>query len=134
MESRWTFKTLESNFRGQNSMPCGIFISLKSSWNLDVKNWFALFIQTSKTQVMAKRRAIDNMPHAFKKLSKRATTLLQITPRSEVCSQSYGAPKSWESSLAQALTSFTHSHGPAQIKHNDAPPSSLLNPKRVQLC
>ncbi len=82
-----------------------------------------MFIQTFETQVIAKRRAmsqidnftpdqktskinliylaIDDVRHILGKLSTRATTLLQTTPRSEVCSQSYGAPKSSESSLAQ---------------------------------
>jgi len=32
------------------------FISLESSWNVDAKNGVALLIQTSETQVMAKRR------------------------------------------------------------------------------
>ncbi len=34
------------------------------------------------------------MPHTIGKLSMKATTLLQTALRSEVCSQSYGAPKS----------------------------------------
>jgi hypothetical protein len=38
-----------------------------------------------------------NMQHTIGKLSTRDTTLLQIAPRSKVCSQSYGAPNSWES-------------------------------------
>jgi hypothetical protein len=76
---------------------------------------------TSETQVMAKRRGrksncqFDSRPEKVRnrpdllscrqratylgKLSTRATTLLQIALRSEVCSQSYGAPKSRESQL-----------------------------------
>jgi hypothetical protein len=95
------------------------FISLESSWNVDVSNGLALLIWTSETQVMAKRRAgsqivnltpdqkksgidpiylaADDVPHTVGKLSTRATTLLQIALRSEVCSQSYRAPKSQES-------------------------------------
>jgi hypothetical protein len=34
----------------------------------------------------------DNVRHIVEKLSTRATTLLQTTPQSKVCSQSYGAP------------------------------------------
>ncbi len=82
-----------------------------------------MLIQTSETQVMAKRKAgsqnanlipnqkksridpiylaTDDVPHTIGKLSTRATTFLQTTPQSEVCSQSYGAPKSQESALAQ---------------------------------
>jgi hypothetical protein len=33
--------------------------------------------------------ALDNVQHIIEKLSTRATTLLQTTPQSEVCSQSY---------------------------------------------
>jgi len=44
--------------------------------------------------------AADNVPHTVRKLSTRATTLLQTALRSEVCLQSYGAPKSKESQLA----------------------------------
>jgi len=55
-----------------------------------------------------KKSRIDLFPmsdsgvrHGVEKLSMRATTLLQIAFRSEVCSQSYGAPKSQESHLAR---------------------------------
>jgi hypothetical protein len=44
--------------------------------------------------------AADNVPHTVGKLSTRATTLLQSAFQSEVCSQSYGASKSWESQLS----------------------------------
>jgi hypothetical protein len=48
----------------------------------------------------------DNVRHTVGKLSTKATTLLETTPQSEVCSQSYGAPKSHESQLA----GFRNSH------------------------
>jgi len=48
----------------------------------------------------------DNMQHTITKLSMKTTTLLQIAPQYEVCSQRYGAPKSRESLLAQ----FRDSH------------------------
>jgi len=44
--------------------------------------------------------AADDVPNIVGKLSTRATTLLQTTLRSEVCSQSYRAPKPQESRLA----------------------------------
>jgi len=44
--------------------------------------------------------AAGGVPHIVEKLSTRATTLLQTTPQSKVCLQSYGAPKSRESQLA----------------------------------
>jgi hypothetical protein len=75
------------------------FISLESSWNIDVSNGLTLFIWTFETQVMAKRRArsqianltpdqkksgietiylaVDNVRHIVEKLLMRATTLLE---------------------------------------------------------
>jgi hypothetical protein len=47
----------------------------------------------------------DGMQHTFRKLSMKATTLLQTSSPSEVCLQSYG-PKSQESQLWQ----FRDSH------------------------
>jgi hypothetical protein len=43
---------------------------------------------------------VDDVRHIVGKLLTRATTLLQTAPQSEVCSQSYGAPKLQESKLA----------------------------------
>ncbi len=45
--------------------------------------------------------ASNNMRHIVRKLSTRAITLLQTAPRSELCLQSYEAPKSQESLLPQ---------------------------------
>jgi hypothetical protein len=58
--------------------------------------------------------ASDNVAHIIEKLSMKATTLLQIAPQSEVCSQNYGAPKSRESPLAQ----FWDSHSRVLGKKN----------------
>ncbi len=99
------------------------FISLESSWNVDVQNGLVLLIWTSETQVMAKRRvgsqtasltpdqkksridpiylAADDVPHTVGKLSTRATTLLQTALRSQICLQSYGASKFRESQLSR---------------------------------
>jgi len=98
MESWWTSKTSKSNFRGQNSMACGVFYIIGKLLELDVENGFALLIWTFESQVMAKRRvenqivnltidqkksgidpiylAIDDVQHTIGKLSTRATTLL----------------------------------------------------------
>jgi hypothetical protein len=51
--------------------------------------------------------------HIVGKLSTSATTLLETALRSEVCSQSYGAPKSQESHLARFRDS--HSGVPGKI-------------------
>ncbi len=59
----------------------------------------------------------DNEPHIVGNLQTRATTLLQTTPRSEVCSQSYGAPKSQESPFVQFQDS--HSGVPREKSHLD---------------
>jgi hypothetical protein len=64
--------------------------------------------------------ATDNMQHIVEKLSTRATTLLQTAPRSEVFSQSYGAPKSRESQLAQFRDS--NSGIPKEKNHLDVGP------------
>jgi len=64
--------------------------------------------------------ATDNMRHIVEKLSTRATTLLQTAPRSEVFSQSYGAPKSRESQLAQFRDS--NSGIPKEKNHLDVGP------------
>jgi hypothetical protein len=51
--------------------------------------------------------AADSVPHIVGKLSTTATTLLQTASQSEVCSQSYVAPKSRESWLAQFRASHS---------------------------
>jgi len=48
----------------------------------------------------------NDVRHIVEKLLTRATTLLETAFRSKICSQSYGAPKSWESQLAR----FRDSH------------------------
>ncbi len=50
--------------------------------------------------------ATDDVQHTVGKLSTRATTLLEVAPRFKVLLQSYGAPKSQKSWLAQ----FQDSH------------------------
>jgi hypothetical protein len=55
---------------------------------------------------------VGGMQHIVGKLSKRATTLLQISFQLEVCTQSYKTPKLWES---QAKMPFgCGPHGEAQ--------------------
>jgi len=60
---------------------------------------------------------LGGVPHIVGKISTRATTLLQTAPQSEVCSQSYGAPKSRESQLAGFRDS--HSGVPGEKSHLD---------------
>jgi hypothetical protein len=64
--------------------------------------------------------ATDDVPHTVGKLSTRVKTLLQIALRSEVCSQSYGAPKSRESWLARFRDS--HLEVPGEKSHLDVGP------------
>jgi hypothetical protein len=64
--------------------------------------------------------AANNMPHIVEKLSTRTTTLLWTVFRSEVCSQSYGAPKSRESPLAGFRDS--HARVPRKKSHLDVGP------------
>jgi hypothetical protein len=64
--------------------------------------------------------ATDNVQHTVGTLLMSATTLLQNVPRSEVCSQSYGALKSQESQLAQFWDS--HSRVPREKSHLNVSP------------
>jgi hypothetical protein len=59
----------------------------------------------------------EDARHTIGKLLTRATNFLQATSRSEVCSQSYGAPKSWENHLVQFRDS--HSGVPREKSHLD---------------
>ncbi len=96
-------------------------ISLKSYWNEDVWNGLVWPIWTFETQVMAKRKVgsqisslildhqklgitlISSCPsgvrHIVGKFLTRATTLLQTSSQSKICTQRYGPPKSRESQL-----------------------------------
>jgi hypothetical protein len=62
----------------------------------------------------------NDLQHTVGKLSTRATTLLYTAPQSKVCSQSYGAPKSRESSLARFRDS--HSEVLGEKSHLDVDP------------
>jgi hypothetical protein len=64
--------------------------------------------------------AADNVRHTVGKISTRATTLLQTTPRSEMRLQSYGVPKLQESQLARFRDS--HSGVPGEKSHLDVGP------------
>jgi hypothetical protein len=56
LESEWTPKFLDNITGVKTHWIETVFISLKSSWNLDVWNGFAWPIWTSETQVMVKRK------------------------------------------------------------------------------
>ncbi len=45
----------------------------------------------------------SGMPYTVGKISTRATTLLQISPQSEVCTQNYDPPKLQESQFRNFL-------------------------------
>jgi hypothetical protein len=64
--------------------------------------------------------AADDVPHTVGKLLTKTTTLLQTALQSKVCSQSYRAPKSWES----RLVGFRDSHAgfPGEKSHLDVGP------------
>ncbi len=64
--------------------------------------------------------AADDMPHTTEKLSTKDTTFLETALCSEVCSQSYGAPKLRESQLAGFWDS--HSGVPGEKSHLDVGP------------
>jgi len=65
---------------------------------------------------------IEGVRHTIGKLLTKATTLLQTALQSEVYSQSYGAPKLWESQLARFQDS--HSGVPGEKSHLDVSSAS----------
>jgi len=115
-------RNFRERFEGSKFNGLWIFYIIGKLLERRCLNGLALLIQTSKIQVMGKRRAgsqianlipdqkksgidpiylsADNVPHTVGKLSTRATTLLQTALRFKLFSQSYGAPKSRESQLA----------------------------------
>jgi hypothetical protein len=121
-----------------------LFISMESSWSVDVQNGLALLIWTSETQVVAKRKpgsrtpgsppvltpdqwksridpkylGAENVRHTVRKVSTRPTTLLQTATRSEVFSESYKDSKSRESKVARFRDS--HAGVPGKKSHLDA--------------
>jgi hypothetical protein len=123
MESWWTPKISESDCRGQTSMDCGVlYINGKLlkrrclKWaritHLDICNtsYGQKKGRESNCQFDSRPQKVVNRHFSdvrfgsatwVGKLSTRATTLLQTASRPKVCSQSYGAPKSRESHLAQ---------------------------------
>jgi hypothetical protein len=117
-ESTGTLETSKFNGRGQNTLHWGTFISLESYRILYVENGLAWATWTFATQVMAKRKAgsqfdsrplkVANRPtpvhaggvqHTVRKLSTRATSLLQISSQLEVWAKSYSPAKLQESKL-----------------------------------
>jgi hypothetical protein len=120
---------LQSSISGVKT-PCinAFYISLESYQNLDVENGLTWAIWTSAAQVMTERKVgsqIGNLTsdhkklgidptlvftggvwHIVEKLLTRATTLLQTSLQSEVCTGSYEPSKSWESQLLE----FRDSH------------------------
>ncbi len=142
MESRWTSKISKSDLRGQNSTACGIFYIIEKLLELRCLKWSLIVhldIQNTSYGQKKGRESnwqFDSWPEKVGnwldlfgcrqratyrgKLSMRATTLLEITLRSEVCLQSYGAPKLWESRLAGFPDS--HSGVLGETSHSDVGP------------
>jgi len=135
MESRWTPETLESDFRGQNSMACGVFYIIGKLLKRRCLKWARIahsnILNTSygqkkgwksNCQFDSRPQKVGNRPDLLSCRGRatyhwRATTLLQTTLQSEVCSQSYGAPKSRQSQLAGFRDS--HSGVPGEKSHLD---------------
>jgi len=123
MESRWTSKISESDFRGQNSTACDLLYIIGNLLERRCLKWACIIHldiwNTSYGQKKARSHTanltphqktsridpiylvLDNVRHTIGKLSTRATFLLQTAPRSEVCSQNYGASKSRKSRLVR---------------------------------
>jgi hypothetical protein len=149
MESRRTPEASETDLKGQISMACGAFyingkllkrrclkwarIAHLDIWNTSYnqkKGWesnsreFASFdSRPLKVGNDPKYLAADDVRHTVRKLSMRATTLLQTALRSEVCSQSYGASKCRESRKAGFRDSRVGVLGvPGEKSHLDVGP------------
>jgi hypothetical protein len=120
MESRWTSKISESNLRGQNSMACGVLYIIGKLLERRCLKWARIaHLHISNTSYGQKKgresncqydswlEKVGNRPDLFgcrqhatyrwKPLNENYNFASNYT--SEVCSQSYGAPKSQESRL-----------------------------------
>jgi hypothetical protein len=82
--------------------------------------------ESSKRDFRGQNSMVGGVLYIIGKLSTRATTLLQTASQSEVCLQSYGAPKSRESQLGQFRDS--HLGVPEQKIHLDV---SLVDKHKV---
>jgi len=123
MESQWTPKNSESDCRGQNPMACDVLYIIGKllecrclKWarvtHLDIWNtsYDQKKGQESNCQFDSWPQKVGNRLNLLGcrgratyrwKAFMRATTFLQTASRFEVCSQSYGAPKSRESHLGR---------------------------------
>jgi hypothetical protein len=112
LESKWTPEFSKSDFRGQNPLDWGFPYIIGKLIELRCLKWARMtHLDTSNTSYGQKkgwplkvRNRLDFLRaggvwHTFEKLSTKATTLLQTSFQSEVCTQSYGPPKSRESQL-----------------------------------
>jgi hypothetical protein len=139
MESQWIPETSESDCRGQNSMAYGIlyiigkilkrrclkwaYIAHLDIWNISYgqkkgrESNCQFDFRPQKVGIDSIYLAARGVQHTVGKLSMRATILLQTASWSEVCLQSYGAPKSQESHLARFQDS--HSGIPGEKNHLD---------------
>jgi hypothetical protein len=101
MESQWIPETLESDFRGQNSMDCGVIYIIGKLLEHRCLKWARIVHLKSETQVMAKRKVgsqigilipnhkksgidpisvcADGVRYTVGKFSTRATTFLQTS-------------------------------------------------------
>jgi hypothetical protein len=57
MESQWTPEISESDFRGHNSMACGVLYIIEKILECKCLKWARIVQSKFETQVMAKRRA-----------------------------------------------------------------------------
>jgi hypothetical protein len=140
LESRWILESSGGDFKGQNSMARAVLYTIGKilerrclKWariaHLDI--WKISYGQKkgreSNCQFDSRPLKVGNRPdllvgrgvrHIVGKLSMRATTLLQTAFQSEVCSQSYGAPKSRKSQLIRRFQD-SHLGVPGQKVHLD---------------
>jgi len=114
LESRWTPEFSEGNCRSQIHWIKNFLISLERFWNVDVWNGLTWLIWTPETQKKGRESnwQFDSQPLKvwnrldflmcrwraiyYWNLLIKATTLLQTSYQSEVCTQSYWSSKSRE--------------------------------------
>ncbi len=110
LESQWTPKFLENDCKGQNPLDCGVhyiignFLERKPMDTSNTtygqkKGWESNWQFDSRPLKVRNRPDFVLCRWCVGKFLMRATTFLQTSFQSKVCTQSYGPPKSQESQL-----------------------------------
>jgi hypothetical protein len=128
-ESFEAFKTLKFNCKGQNTLPWGVFHIIGKLSKYRCQKWSRMnHLDICSTQIGNLtpdhlKLGIDSTPtcagrvqHIVGKFSRRATSLLQTSPQSEVWAKSYDLTKSWEFKPGQFRNSTLRVPGQKAIR------------------